>query len=84
MALAAHHQAWDVLDRQARGDGHAMPALLADHMHVFVTRGLERLRGKLAVTAFDFLQTQNVRRLLVQEAADLGNAQSHRIDIPGG
>src|SRR5690606_10874300 len=60
-----------------------MPAFLADDVHMFVARFFERLRRKLAVTAFDLLQAQHVWLRLHKEAANSANAQAHGVDVPG-
>ena len=61
-----------------------MIALLAFHrlMHVAeraIPRGREQIVGDL-----DFLQTEHIGRVLLQEAADKPGAQADGIDVPGG
>jgi len=46
--------------------------------------GLKGLSGKLAVLTFDFLQTEDIGRLLGDKASDLVEPQADRIDVPSG
>jgi hypothetical protein len=85
VALAAGvEQGRHVLQWQARGDGHAVPALLAGDLQVRQAGGDEGLAWKLGLLALDLLQAQHVGPLLVDEAGDLLGAQADGVDVPGG
>ena len=73
-----------VLDGQARGDGDAMPALLAAHPQMRQAHLLERRARELVGGAFDLLQQQDVRRALGHEPRHLIDAQANRVYVPGG
>jgi hypothetical protein len=60
-----------VLDRQARGDGDAVPALLAGDPQVRQA-GVDERRGReLALAALDLLQAEHVGRRLLGESGHL-------------
>jgi len=84
VALAADVQRRRVLDRQARGDGDAVPALLAGDLQVRQPGVDEGRSRKLALAALDLLQTQHVGRRLKGEANHLLGPQAYGIDVPGG
>ncbi len=71
------------LNRQTRGDGDAVPALLPGDPDVGQAHVHKGLSGKFGLAAFDFLQAQHVRRLLRDEAGRLFCAQADGIDVPG-
>ncbi len=83
MPLAADIQRPGVLERQARGDGHAMPALLAFDAQVRQAHLDEGAGRELSLPTLDLLQTDHVRRLLPDEAGDLLTAEADGVDVPG-
>ncbi len=83
VALAANVQRRSGLQRQARGDGHPVPTLLALDLQVRQAHVGEGLDGELALPALDLLQAQDVGGLFGHEAGDMIGAKAHRIDVPG-
>ncbi len=84
MALTADLKLRTRLERKARSDGDAMPALLAADRQMRQAHLHKGLARKLALLALDLLQAQYVRRLFGDEARHLVDAQPHRVDVPGG
>ncbi|MNT55477.1 hypothetical protein D3C72_1927130 [compost metagenome] len=60
-----------------------MIALLPVHRHVRIAGLDEGIARKLVIGALDLLQHQHVRLILGQEVQHHGQAQAHRIDVPG-
>ena len=83
MALAADIEPRRVPNRQARGDGHPVPALLPGDLQVRQPGVDESFPRKLAFLALDLLHGQNVGAALGHKALHLFGAQPHGIDVPG-
>src|SRR5579859_1158605 len=83
MAFAADIELRRVGERQARSDGHAMPALLACDLQVRQAHLREGLAGELTLSTLDLLHAQDIRGLLGHKAGGLFGAKANRIDIPG-
>ena len=69
--------------RNARGDGNAVIALLAVNDDVLVAERPERRIGKKLVRNLGLLQAEDIRPGLHNELLDDGHAQPHRVDVPG-
>ncbi len=82
VALAAGVERAGRLDRQARGDGHAVPALLAGDGQVRQAHVHEGLGREFGLPALGLLQADDVRSALGDEARHLLGAQPYRIDVP--
>src|SRR6185437_7568152 len=67
-----------------RNDRDAMIALLTVDRDMGIARVPERRVGEIGVRAFRLLEAENVRLVLVEIADDELDAQTHRIDVPGG
>ena len=78
MAFAADVQGRGRLERQARGDRHAVPALLAADLQVRQSGLGQASARELGLLALDLLQAEDVGRLLADEAGDLLGAQTRR------
>ncbi len=83
VALAAGLDLGRVLDRQARGDGHPVPALLPGDPQVRQAHLGKGLGRELAGLAFYLLHAQHVGRLFAHEAGGLFGAQADGVDVPG-
>jgi hypothetical protein len=71
-------------ERYARKHGNAVIALLAIYRDVLITESLEAFHRKLVIGAFRFLQTQHIGSRGLDESGHEIDAESDRIDIPGG
>ena len=72
----------DVQDRQARGDGDAVP--LVESVDGDVVSGcLEGFDGELVGAALDFLHGQHVRVRALQKGDDAVDARADGVDVPG-
>ncbi len=61
-----------------------MIALLAMDLDMLIAQLAEVFFWKLVILALDFLQTQNVGIMCFQKIFHQPNAQSDRINVPGG
>ncbi len=81
-AATAEGRYTDRLERHFRGQGDAMPALLAHDEQMGKTHGAKRLFRELARLALDFLKAQHIHRVFGGETRHLVYAQTHGIDVP--
>jgi hypothetical protein len=83
VALAEIHRL-RVGEGEPRQDGDAVIALLPRLHHVGIPERLQRFQRKAVVRAFGLLQAQNVWLGVFEEAPDLLDPQTDRIDVPCG
>ena len=74
----------DFIEWMFRNDGYPVIALLPMHRLMSVASIGQRLFRELIVHAFDLLQAQYIGTVLGQKIENDGQAQPHRIDVPGG
>ena len=80
-AAHAHHA--PIAKGQAGQDRDPVVALLACIGEVGVIDGAQALGREAVVRALGFLQAEHVGPRLREEAADVPEAQAHRVDVPG-
>ena len=83
VALFAELALVDGFEGNARGDAHAVIALLPIDRHMGIAQALEVTEGKFAVAALRFLKADHIGLKAVGEMFDQRHAQPHRIDVPG-
>src|SRR5206468_9519481 len=71
-----------IFQRNATEDGDAMVHALAVELDMRIAVALEGIGWEDAVEHLGFLQAENVRLLLLDQALDQPDARAHRIDVP--
>jgi hypothetical protein len=72
------------LERQSRNHHHAVVAFLAVERDVLIAKSLEALARKTVVRTLGLLQAQDIGAHRFDEFGDQIDAETHRIDVPGG
>ena len=84
ISLAAERFDVEALERQSREHDYPVVALLPVESGVLVAQPLETLERKPIVRTFRLLQAEHVRPHRLHEFRHSLDAQSHRVDVPGG